>query len=154
MPSVLVVLLHYSFYFKKLHSQLLISSGCTIILALKALCNVRGGALRCLTALADSALALGCPGWAALLISADLCWATGPLTAGWNLLIHIRKHQPYHIYIDMILINLPGASSHLGTEISANVKETVFNHLVMELTQRHMDRRTSWGEQKPSQTRN
>lgn len=31
--------------------------------------------------------------------SANLCWATGPLTAGWNLPIHIRKHQPYHMYI-------------------------------------------------------
>lgn len=26
-------------------------------------------------------------------------WATGPLTAGGNVLIHIRKHQPYHMYI-------------------------------------------------------
>lgn len=43
MPSDLLVLLLYSYYFKKLLLQLLISSGCAIILALKALCKARGG---------------------------------------------------------------------------------------------------------------
>lgn len=61
------------FLFNKLHSQLLISIGCPIILAFKALCKVRGGPLWCLTAPAgsDPGLPLGCP--------ANLCWATGPL---------------------------------------------------------------------------
>ncbi len=63
---------HY-FYFKKLHSKLLISSGYSIILALKALCKVRGGPSWCLTAPAESdpVLPLGCTGLAALLISAE-----------------------------------------------------------------------------------
>lgn len=33
----------------------------------------------------------GCP--------ANICWATGPLSASRNLFIHIRKHQPYHMYM-------------------------------------------------------
>lgn len=85
----------------------------------------------------------GCP--------ATLCRATGPLTAGWNLLIHIRKHQPYHMYIwhdldpefDIIWIfhetvDILGLREQL-ISLRSCVKEPVFIHLVMELTQRQTD---------------
>ena len=49
----------------------------------------------------------GCP--------AHLCWTTGPLPAGGNLLIHIRKHQPYHMYIwrDPIYLTASESSERL-----------------------------------------
>lgn len=84
------------FYFKKLLSKLLISSGCSIILALKALCKVRGGPSWCLTAPAESdpVLPLGCTGLAALLISAELQDLYSRLKS-----THTYQKTAYHMYI-------------------------------------------------------
>lgn len=74
----------------------------------------------CLTVWSSVATGLprpGCP--------ANLCWATGPLKAGWNLLIHIRNISHITCIFDMILSiwyhqNLLGDSWHLGTSSSTD----------------------------------
>lgn len=137
-PCHLVVLLLYRplFLFQKAALQWLISSGRYIILALKALCKVRGGPLWCLTAPAESdpVLPLGCTGRAALLIPAEL-W---DLYQQAEIYSYISENISHITCIfDMILsiwyhLNLPGDSWHLGTSSStdhfkypANVKEPV-----------------------------
>lgn len=90
----------------------------------------------------SSCVALGCP--------ANICWATGPLTASRNLLIHIRKHQPYHMYMyishdPVYLISFQSCQETvdilglqvqliiLNTPISIEVKMSLLIHQEMEL---------------------
>ena len=114
-----IALLIILFYFKKLHSQLLISSGCSIFLALKALCKVRGGPSWCLTAPAESnpVLPLGCTGRATLAISAELqdLWLKSTHT-------YQKTSAISHLYLTWYII---WDSWHLGTSSSTDQRASL-----------------------------
>lgn len=151
-----------TFFSKTLHAHLFISSECSGILALKALCKVRGGPSWCRTAPVESDPVLpaglqwpGCP--------ANLYLTTGLLPAGGNLLIHIRKHQPYRMYIghDPIYFTPSESSKRQLASWDWNKHWDLPQGKSfdppwdgIQPKDRRVDWWTIWGEQKPSETQN
>lgn len=142
-----VIALLTPLYFNKLHSQLLIPCGCSIILALKALCKVRGGPSWCLTAPAESdpVLLLGCKGRPALLISAELqdLWLKSTHTyQKTSAISHVYltwSRLFYIIWIFLETVDISGLRSSTGQRAG-----------LIQPKDKHVHGHTGWGEQTPS----